>query len=114
MSMKRLPHIAPASGRPEAAARAWHRGRLVLLIAAAGLLLGGVGCADDDETGEPGECYPFTGCTDAGGIDGGTSGGRCTNTCRFSYDNQCDDGGPGSDFSLCELGTDCSDCGTRY
>jgi hypothetical protein len=37
----------------------------------------------------------------------------CTNTCWFAFDGDCDDGGPGSDFSLCELGTDCFDCGPR-
>ena len=28
-------------------------------------------------------------------------------------DGYCDDGGPGSDFSVCALGTDCGDCGPR-
>ncbi len=35
----------------------------------------------------------------------------CNDTCRFSGDNECDDGRPGSYTSLCEAGTDCSDCG---
>lgn len=43
----------------------------------------------------------------------GAGGPQCSNTCRFSEDGDCDDGGPGSDFSVCELGTDCSDCGPR-
>lgn len=37
----------------------------------------------------------------------------CTNTCRFAHDGDCDDGGPGADFDLCEYGTDCADCGPR-
>ena len=46
----------------------------------------------------------------------------CTDDCmvggRFwtqsaSNDGQCDDGGAGSDFSDCALGTDCVDCGSR-
>ena len=85
-----------------------------MLVVAAGLLLGLVGCADDDETGEPGECYPFTGCTDSRSVDGGSSSGLCTNTCRFPNDGDCDDGGPGAVYSLCTYGTDCGDCGTRY
>ena len=28
-------------------------------------------------------------------------------------DGDCDDGGPGSDFSICALGTDITDCGRR-
>ena len=45
---------------------------------------------------------------------------RCDNTCLQSSgsyftwwgsDGWCDDGGPGSDFSFCTLGTDCTDCG---
>eukprot|EP00967_Tisochrysis_lutea_P013948 scaffold15669_cov34-Tisochrysis_lutea.AAC.2 len=51
----------------------------------------------------------------------------CTNTCSaylqhlrdagvtdYSGDNACDDGGPGSDWGACDLGTDCKDCGQRY
>lgn len=45
--------------------------------------------------------------------DGFDTGPGCTNTCRFANDGDCDDGGPGSDFSLCSLGTDCNDCGPR-
>ena len=29
-------------------------------------------------------------------------------------DDECDDGGPGSEWSLCEIGTDCDDCGIRH
>jgi hypothetical protein len=39
--------------------------------------------------------------------------GLCTNTCSSAFDNECDDGGPGSLYSICELGSDCSDCGVR-
>ena len=35
----------------------------------------------------------------------------CNDTCRFSGDNECDDGRAGSHTALCEPGTDCSDCG---
>ncbi|MCZ7681866.1 MAG: hypothetical protein M5U28_24960 [Sandaracinaceae bacterium] len=39
----------------------------------------------------------------------------CTNTCRFAYDRQCDDGRPsaraGSGTGYCAPGTDCTDCG---
>jgi len=40
--------------------------------------------------------------------------GLCTNTCTYADDVDCDDGGPNSDYSLCSLGTDCNDCGTRF
>ena len=36
---------------------------------------------------------------------------QCTNTCNFKYDRTCDDGGPGSSYNICALGTDCYDCG---
>lgn len=39
--------------------------------------------------------------------------GGCTNTCSTSSDGECDDGGIGSSYSICELGTDCDDCGYR-
>ena len=35
----------------------------------------------------------------------------CEDTCTFSSDEFCDDGGPGSEYSLCPMNTDCSDCG---
>ncbi len=67
------------------------------------------------------------GTTDSGGevdsstrTDSGTSvpdsgGGEllCTDTCEFAGDEDCDDGGPNSDFDLCPYGTDCTDCGPR-
>ena len=37
----------------------------------------------------------------------------CSNTCDYAFDFQCDDGGPGSLYSVCESGTDCADCGPR-
>ena len=38
----------------------------------------------------------------------------CSNECNnYNDDGECDDGGPDSDYNLCELGTDCTDCGTR-
>ena len=37
----------------------------------------------------------------------------CNDTCNFSDDGDCDDGGPDSDYSVCDFGTDCTDCGRR-
>ena len=60
-------------------------------------------------------CSPGGGCRIYG--DGCTptwpSGVLCTDTCRYAGDGACDDGGPGASYSLCELGTDCGDCGPR-
>lgn len=33
--------------------------------------------------------------------------------CTVDNDSDCDDGGEGSDYSSCDLGTDCNDCGVR-
>ena len=47
---------------------------------------------------------------------GGSSSGRSKGvagecgTCGYANDGDCDDGGPGSDYSLCALGSDCNDC----
>eukprot|EP00966_Prymnesium_polylepis_P053948 1247070-Prymnesium_polylepis.1 len=39
---------------------------------------------------------------------------RCEETCfNAPVDGYCDDGGPGSEYSVCALGSDCADCGTR-
>ena len=45
-------------------------------------------------------CTNNTGCT-------------CNNFCSFATDTDCDDGGFGSEFSSCVLGSDCFDCGPR-
>ena len=53
-------------------------------------------------------------CGDDGcGGSCGTCGSLCTDTCTYFFDFDCDDGGPLSDYSLCDLGTDCLDCGPR-
>ena len=45
----------------------------------------------------------------------GTVGQRieCSNMCIYPVDGDCDDGGPGAEFTSCQLGTDCFDCGSR-
>lgn len=41
--------------------------------------------------------------------------GVCSDTCPGNNgDDYCDDGGPAADYNLCPLGTDCTDCDTRY
>lgn len=37
----------------------------------------------------------------------------CTDSCASARDNECDDGGPDSLYAVCELGSDCADCGVR-
>jgi hypothetical protein len=32
---------------------------------------------------------------------------ECSESCKFSKDGYCDDGGSGSDYSSCAFGTDC-------
>ena len=65
-------------------------------------------------------CDPGTDCTDCGGtLGGGSATGYigaeyCTTTCPWSSDGECDDGGPNSETSLCDFGSDCTDCGARY
>ena len=41
------------------------------------------------------------------------AGQTCTNTCKCGSDGNCDDGGPGREYSDCAFGTDCLDCGPR-
>ena len=42
-----------------------------------------------------------------------TTSSICSNTCRYPSDSACDDSGPGAEYSLCDYGTDCADCGSR-
>lgn len=39
--------------------------------------------------------------------------GGCSDSCSYAGDGECDDGGEGSDYNVCDFGSDCSDCGTR-
>ena len=56
-------------------------------------------------------CFDGLSCVDA--VCQNPPGETCLDTCSFSSDGECDDGGPGSLNNLCELGTDCEDCGPR-
>eukprot|EP00966_Prymnesium_polylepis_P107887 2498103-Prymnesium_polylepis.1 len=38
----------------------------------------------------------------------------CTEQCYHSSDGDCDDGGPSSEYGLCQYGSDCTDCGGRH
>ena len=42
-----------------------------------------------------------------------TAATACSDDCFVASDGGCDDGGPGSQYALCDLGTDCSDCSSR-
>ncbi len=70
-----------------------------------------VSATDDDACGNPLE--RLDGCGVLPGADMGPGGGGCSNSCSDAFDGYCDDGGPGSDYSICALGTDCGDCGPR-
>ena len=39
--------------------------------------------------------------------------GGCNDACDYAQDAICDDGGTGSVYDDCDLGTDCTDCGPR-
>lgn len=39
--------------------------------------------------------------------------GICRNSCSYPRDGDCDDGGPNAQYSLCDYGSDCADCGPR-
>ena len=40
-------------------------------------------------------------------------GYECDDSCYFSSNGRCDEGSDGFGFALCEIGTDCADCGPR-
>lgn len=71
---------------------------------------------------DDGACLDTTGCTPtcsaaeecvSGTCVPRATDGICLETCAYSGDGECDDGGEGSDTALCVLGTDCTDCGPR-
>ena len=44
------------------------------------------------------------------GVGNTAWGPVCDNTCGYANDRDCDDGGLGSEYSVCAAGTDCNDC----
>ena len=84
---------------------------------------GGAGAAYSlcDLGSDCGDCGSRTGGSSTSGSSAGTSSGSaatsggavCDDTCSYANDGTCDDGGTGSAYSLCDLGSDCGDCGSR-
>jgi hypothetical protein len=80
-------------------------------------------CDDGGPSAQSGRCTYGTDCADCGaraepGSEVGGGGGAgpgevCTDQCSFAADGLCDDGGVGADYWVCDLGTDCTDCGPR-
>ncbi len=73
-------------------------------------------CDDTDSGVNPGETEVANDGVDqdCDGADLVVSTVICDDSCSFSNDGVCDDGGFDSSFSACDLGTDCTDCGDRY
>lgn len=72
---------------------------------------GGAGCTDPSCSASAcNYCWDATG-TEISCTGGGST--SCDDTCAYAADGECDDGGPGSSYSVCALGTDCTDCGPR-
>lgn len=76
---------------------------------------GGDGCWTDDvgavaESGVQATLYIGPDLTDTLCIG---AGAVCGSTCATAGDGECDDGGLGSLYDVCDLGTDCADCGAR-
>lgn len=59
-------------------------------------------------------CSSSSDCGASAATNQGTgTTGQCSNTCSHANDNDCDDGGTGSQYQSCAFGTDCVDCGDR-
>ena len=76
-------------------------------------------CDDGGVGSEWSDCALGTDCMDCGPRGSSShshqpqAGVACTETCVYASDGDCDDGGPGAEFTNCSLGTDCTDCGPR-
>ncbi len=63
-------------------------------------------------------CDEFGGCGSGLQCDSATQRcvpqqNLCGDTCSWSGDGVCDDGGPDSEYAACDYGSDCADCGAR-
>ena len=82
-------------------------------------------CDDGGNGHEYSACTPCTDCHDCGPrsycggppppspAPGPPGSGLCLNTCTYASDGDCDDGGSGHEYSVCNPCTDCADCGER-
>lgn len=79
-------------------------------------------CTAVTTTAAPITAAPATFCAntcppvwDCDAVYGGFYGGQLCDSAgpSLASDGECDDGGPGSDWSVCEFGHDCTDCGSR-
>ncbi len=71
----------------------------------------GYDCDDNPCGANDGDCPTGQTCDNVTGMCLAKPDPACNNTCFTAGDGECDDGRPGSHYSLCELGTDCADCG---
>lgn len=77
-------------------------------------------CADGGPGAEDSSCLLGTDCSDCGPrVMSPPPPPRhpstlCDNSCQYAHGGVCDDGGDGAEYHFCEIGTDCTDCGSRY
>eukprot|EP00966_Prymnesium_polylepis_P027823 642941-Prymnesium_polylepis.1 len=72
---------------------------------------GGRRLAHDNNNGDGSSNWlRLDGCNNQCNDGGGKGGGGVS---QYAQDGTCDDGGPGSAYATCRLGTDCADCGAR-
>ena len=76
------------------------------------MIYGGGDCNDGNA-----EIHPAATEIDNDGIDQNCDGidlnVLCIDTCAYSSDGYCDDGGANAQYTACDFGTDCTDCGMR-
>ena len=79
-------------------------------------------CDDGGPGAEYADCGYGADCLDCGVRQGQpprapppprAPGSVCVENCNWSSDGDCDDGGPGAEYSDCGYGADCIDCGPR-
>ncbi|MCG3137299.1 MAG: hypothetical protein HJJLKODD_01142 [Phycisphaerae bacterium] len=81
---------------------------------------GGLGDTNDEICADTEYCCEFDGWCDEGcpepdiDCEEDSEQEYCEDYCDFAADGECDDGGPGADYSACDYGSDCTDCGVRF
>ncbi|MCP4589764.1 MAG: C1 family peptidase [bacterium] len=107
----------PSGNQAQQTYEAWYSDGYVYFVQSGGFQWeAGIYTLEFDTETSAGNSATYTGQAEIEPLDSGgepAGEGICWDYCMFAYDGECDDGGSGSSYAVCDYGSDCFDCGPR-